>query len=698
MTDLVRHQMDEDFKSGNWKNIQFTKKGQHTVITVNSGEDGYYTSKPIKAKFPFNYFAVQWKNDSANKSAARKLMKVEVRSSVDGKTWSAWETADPDEFSHPDMEHIYSDLIYAKKSNYVQYRVELDGDGKVTPRVKDIRIFFVNSVDGEKVTKNKSLLDVLFDDANAAVNKPNVVSREQWGADESLRYDSNGNETWPREYTNVTHMVVHHTNTINNDPNPMATLRAIYAYHAKPVSQGGRGWGDIAYNALIGPDGTIYEGRKGKDGEAMSEGVVGAHAYSFNKGTVGVSVLGNFDEVQLNNAQHQSLVNLLAYHASYWNIDPTAKKDFVRNYEYSDPSVPKVDYNLPTLTGHGLLPRASTSCPGASIKNELTSGRLQADVKAAMQSGETDNVKRLAGANRYDVAVNVSKEINSLGFSSDTVIIARDDLYTDALSGGPLAGKSNSPILLTATSSLPTPIQQEILRRNPTKAIILGGTGSVSTTVETQLKNLGVSEVQRIDGPNRFAVSANVAEQVVSGGTKTKAVIASGLNFPDALSVSGVAGKEGMPILLVSTSSIPAEIQTFINNHPEITDYIIVGGPGTVSDTVKAQLEQSGKTVTRIGGANRFEVGVNIANYFHLTPATTVFARGDDFADALSGGPLAASTGAPIFLTPTTRLATEVENYLQANVDQLEKAYIIGGTGSVSTSVEVKIASYVNQQ
>ncbi|MBA4494156.1 cell wall-binding repeat-containing protein [Paenactinomyces guangxiensis] len=692
MTGLVRHQLQEDYQ-GTPQNIRFQNEAKQAVLTVDANEEGYFTSKAIKSRFPFNYFAVEWRNRSANKKEARKLIKVEVRTSVDGKKWTAWQAAEPDEFSHPGQEEVYSNLVFADRANYVQYRVELEGKAKVQPRVKDIRIFFVNSRDGKKVEEKKSVWETLFDSAEAAVNKPNVVSRANWGADESLRYDSNNQEVWPREYRTVTHMVVHHSATSNSDTDYESTIRAIYAFHAKPKDQGGRGWGDIAYNALIAPNGTIYEGRKGKDGDILTEGVVGGHAYSFNYGTFGVSMIGNYNEKPLASQARASLVKLLAYEAGYWNIDPTAKKDFVRNYEYNDPNVPKVDYNLPTLTGHGLLPRASTSCPGAYIKPELQNGNLAADVKQAMQTSE--NVKRLDGANRFAVSANVSKEIDSLGSASDTVVIARGDLYTDALSGGPLAGKTDSPILLTSTSSLPMEIKEEITRRKPAKAIILGGTGSVSTDVESQLKSLGVNTVERIDGPNRFAVSASVAEKVMTESTNDTAIIASGLTFPDALSVSGVAGKNGMPILLVSTDKIPAEIQSFIDKHPEITKYVIVGGPATVSDTVKTSLANSGKSVTRISGANRFEVGVNIANYFNLNPATTVFARGDNFADALSGGPLASATGAPILLTPSTRLDSSVESYLQTHQAKLDKAYILGGVYSVSPEVEYKISSYV---
>ncbi|MGA8943230.1 MAG: cell wall-binding repeat-containing protein [Thermoactinomyces sp.] len=690
-TDLVRHQSMEDF-GGKTENIDLLKEAKQTVLSVDQGEEGYYTSEPVKSRFPFNYFAVEWINHSANKKAAHSLIEIEVRTSVDGQKWTAWQKAKPDEFSHPDDRQVYSNLIYANQANYVQYRVALEGKENIQPRIKDIRIFFVNSLDEQKTAEKKSLWTTLSDVANTATGKPNVVSRAGWGADESLRY-ANGKEVWPREYQTVTHMVVHHTDTSNSDTNYEATIRAIYAYHAKPASQGGRGWGDIAYNALIAPNGTVYEGRKGRDGEVLSEGVVGGHAYSFNYGSFGVSMIGNYDEKALSANARDSLVQMLAYTAGYWGIDPTAKKDFVRNYEYDDPTVPKVDYNIPTLTGHGMLPRAATRCPGTYIKNDLQSGKLANDVKASMHSSE--NVKRLDGANRFAVSANVSKEMESLGASSNTVLIARGDLYTDALSGGPLAGKSSSPILLTTTSSLPTEIKEEITRRKPTKAIILGGTGSVSTTVENQLKNLGVTTVERIAGPNRFAVSAAIAEKVTAGNTSDTAVIASGLTFPDALSVSGVAGKNRMPVLLVYNDRIPAEIQSFINNHPEITKYVIVGGTGTVSDTVKNTLAQSGKSVTRLGGANRYEVGINIANYFNLDPATTIFARSDNFADALSGGPLSTAVGGPILLTPSSRLDGAVEAYLQAHQTELDKAYILGGTSSVSPQVEYKIGTYV---
>jgi putative cell wall-binding protein len=318
-------------------------------------------------------------------------------------------------------------------------------------------------------------------------------------------------------------------------------------------------------------------------------------------------------------------------------------------------------------------------------------------------------VKRLAGANRYEVAANISKEKNPFG--AETVVISRGDLFTDALSGGSLASEENAPILLSdyKSQTLPTPIENEIKRLGATKAIILGGTGSVSTKVESQLKTLGVNNIERIAGKNRFEVSAKIADKVFSKYSNLPAdmqpdtvIIASGLVFPDALSASSPSGQLAMPILQVTKDTIPAEIDSFIKTHTNVKNFIIVGGPGTVSTAVESQLKSiasgRGGKVDRIGGANRFEVSVNTAKYFAqnwmMDQSIQVYASGLNFPDALAGGPLAAYIGAPMMLTPTSSLAQTTVDYLNS-LPQKDMFYILGGTGSVSTKVESQLDSQI---
>lgn len=304
-------------------------------------------------------------------------------------------------------------------------------------------------------------------------------------------------------------------------------------------------------------------------------------------------------------------------------------------------------------------------------------------------------VERLSGVDRYEVSANISKKISSLGVNSDTVVIARGDLYPDALSGVPLAYREHTALLLTSPSSLPASIQEEIRRRSPSKAIILGGTAAVSLNVEEQLKQLGVSTIERVDGPNRYAVSASVAEKVIEGKKADYAFIASGLNFPDALSASSIAAQGEDPVLLVTKDQIPSEIQRFITNHPEINEFYVIGGPAAISEQVVTELQKEGR-VTRISGADRYEVAKNVADYFYIDLATPVFARGDVFADALSGGTLAAYRKTAILLTPPNRLSPYVEQFLKQEYVHTLSGYILGGMGAISQDVENVISNLID--
>ena len=120
--------------------------------------------------------------------------------------------------------------------------------------------------------------------AQAAVPQPTIVTRAQWGADESWRSGT-------PDYAPVRMAIVHHTvngNDYTREQAP-ALVRAIYYYHAKSC-----GYRDIGYNFLIDRYGTIYEGRYG----GITLGPVGAQTLGFNTGSTGISIIGNFEIAQ----------------------------------------------------------------------------------------------------------------------------------------------------------------------------------------------------------------------------------------------------------------------------------------------------------------------------------------------------------------------------------------------------------------
>ncbi|NJD30095.1 MAG: hypothetical protein FIA92_17645, partial [Chloroflexi bacterium] len=195
--------------------------------------------------------------------------------------------------------------------------------------------------------------------ASAATSQPNIISRAEWGADESKRFDSGGNETWPPSFSPMQKAIVHHTAGRNDDPNPAATVRAIYHLYAVT-----RDFGDMGYNFLIDESGRIYEGRYSRPyasgeeptGEDLAGNVVrGAHATNFNDGTVGIVLLGTFTNRLPTAAARTSLEKFLAWKLERHGIDPLGSSVYV------NPVLGNTK-NIPNIAGHRQV--SQTACPG----------------------------------------------------------------------------------------------------------------------------------------------------------------------------------------------------------------------------------------------------------------------------------------------------------------------------------------------
>ncbi|SEM81856.1 cell wall-binding repeat-containing protein [Lihuaxuella thermophila] len=321
-----------------------------------------------------------------------------------------------------------------------------------------------------------------------------------------------------------------------------------------------------------------------------------------------------------------------------------------------------------------------------------TDGNLNGKMYDVMVPG----IERIAGANRYEVSANISKKIPVL---SDTVIVARGELFPDALSGGPLASLEAAPVLLTRSNNLEAPIKAEIQRRQPKRVIILGGTGAVSATVESQIKSALNNDVviDRIAGADRYEVSKLIAERLMNIDPEFKsdsAFLASGLDFPDALAASSPAGQFFSPVLLTKKDFMPASIESFVKAHNEINTYFLVGGTGVIGTQVEQKLKSLGKQVIRLGGSTRYETATIVADFFGLhLGGHNVVSRGDLFPDALSGGPLASYSGAPIILTRPTAVDKFTAEYF--GTYGAEVITILGGVGAVSADVEKQLSSYI---
>lgn len=278
---------------------------------------------------------------------------------------------------------------------------------------------------------------------------------------------------------------------------------------------------------------------------------------------------------------------------------------------------------------------------------------------------------RLAGADRFQTA-RVIAEQSDPGTVQD-VIFATGNQFADALSVSVLAKKLNAPILLVADnvegSSEAFNYVTQHLSKSGTVHII-GGTKAINSGFELKLKQLGFinsNSIDRVGGIDRYDTD-NLIAQKLAVDKNTPVVIASGENFPDALSISSVASSKGWPILLVGKDYLTQDIKDYLSKQQPSQVYI-VGGTQVISPSVETQIRSLvSNSPIRLAGQGRFDTNTAIVKNFALNPTTIYMATGYDFADALSGSALAAKTGDPIVLIDPGKptLPPSVASYLSA--------------------------------
>lgn len=337
----------QDFEKGEFKNIKIKETIQGIEMDSLDGQEREYITPIIQAPFGATYIGLHWKQEFSDDASIIAY----IRTSADGINFSEWieTTAEADE-GRDDMkrDEVFAALVGVEKASFAQAKIEFIPNKGISPKLNNLTFTFINS--GEESKQVTSELSLAPKSIAGIIGTPktspngqsiNVISREDWGADESYRLTRRGAEAWPRSYHGIRKLIVHHTaglssNGVTDIETNKATVRAIYYYHA--VTQG---WGDIGYNALVDAAGNIYEGRYGTHDTVMRTSptpdqimvldVEAAQASSYNSGSFGVSAMGDFTNFDIPDAQLAGVENVLAYVADSRGIDALGNSDFRRN-------------------------------------------------------------------------------------------------------------------------------------------------------------------------------------------------------------------------------------------------------------------------------------------------------------------------------------------------------------------------------
>lgn len=385
----------------------------------------------------------------------------------------------------------------------------------------------------------------------------------------------------------------------------------------------------------------------------------------------------------------------------------------------------------------------TVQAPAASSRANITVSGLEVDVSNGTDPGTVITVTsdpgdenpalkvldraRVGGQNRYETAAKAFR-LNPNFRETNTVVLSSGEDFPDALSANYLAGELNTGTLLTRSTFLSPDTRQAIIDGRVKKVYITGGTGAVSQSVENELRNTRVGDslltpkiqVVRLGGDNRYETNKKVNEyEENSFPAKTRtALIATGQTFADSLALGPIAYREHFPLLLVPGQKLGASAQAQLDDfNPQ--NIVIAGDTGVVSKAVSDQLKaENFKRVDRYGGADRTDTAAAVANWADrilntgrgagndFNSKTVNIATGQDYADALSAGPLAGAgngngdqngSGQVILLSKNrTNLGHGTMNYLgNRTVNEITTIRLFGLTGATSDSLARDAANAV---
>ncbi|MBO0983485.1 cell wall-binding repeat-containing protein [Rathayibacter sp. SD072] len=290
---------------------------------------------------------------------------------------------------------------------------------------------------------------------------------------------------------------------------------------------------------------------------------------------------------------------------------------------------------------------------------------------------------RVEGSDRYGTSAASTRDYAP---GVPVLYIASGAGWADALSAAPAASAQDGALLLTDPSTLFASTSAEITRLAPKETVVVGSDATVSEAVFQQIDALVTGPITRIGGSDRYDTSRLIVADAFEDDSAEDVFLATGNDFPDALSVAPVAGRDKQAVLLVNgaDTGIDAATRSALTRlGPDRA--VILGRTASVSAGIEADVSALvGGELTRIGGASRYETSrlINEAFPAEGLTYTTYLASGEGAADALSGAAVAASQGAPLSLARPDCVPVETTDSLKRQ--HLDTAVVLGSDKTLS--------------
>lgn len=289
---------------------------------------------------------------------------------------------------------------------------------------------------------------------------------------------------------------------------------------------------------------------------------------------------------------------------------------------------------------------------------------------------------RIGGHDRFDVAINISKEYKN----SDTCYLINYLAYPDAIASSNYIKYRNGkhiPIYYTKSDKVDTKTLNHLKAKKYKEVVIFGGEKSVSNKVIHQLKNNGIKVRRSSAGRTRY----DTVNQLLKGSTNYQAeniILVSGENFADSLIATSLAKKLNCKIIITQNNEIDKTIKNeFFNTNKKqrakVNNVYIVGGEKSISKNIEQQFSTVAK-VHRISGRDRYDTSLQLAKEIGNDKYTIV--SGENFADNLVSIPYSYTNKSTIVLTASKSISNNLKNLIK-NKDFT----IVGGEKSVPNEI-----------
>lgn len=219
-------------------------------------------------------------------------------------------------------------------------------------------------------------------------------------------------------------------------------------------------------------------------------------------------------------------------------------------------------------------------------------------------NAENINFERISGNSRYDTSLKLAEKLDREKSISKIVVVNGEKGLADAVSVGAIAAQENMPIILSDSENGTEVADNFIDSKDIAKSYVIGGTYSISNSVERSLPN-----ATRIAGSSRSETNAKIIEEfykdtdikniyVTKDGTKNKN------DLIDSLAVGVLAAKNSSPIVLAG-NKLDTTQKDVLNTKiiDKVTQIGGLGNENVVEDILDIQ-EETKYTVETIDELN----------------------------------------------------------------------------------------------